>query len=75
MKSTEIKTRAETKSGCARLISSYSTHFQSPGILPPNGEHMLSSVFLPQKSQKPILSQVQVPEAEVEAGGVNRTDK
>ena len=76
-KSREIKTRAErTIVRVDRLIPSHSTHFQGPGILPPNEEHVLRSVLLPQKSQQPILSQIQVTKAGVQTGAVNgRTNK
>lgn len=57
-------------------MSSHSTHFEVPGILCPNPEHVFLRVLLPQKSQQPKLSQAQATEAGVQTGGVNsKTNK
>ena len=61
-------------------MSSHATHFQVPGILCPNAEHVLLRVLLPKNKDHTAaskLSQVQgAGEAGAQTGGVNsRTDK
>ena len=76
-KSREKKMRAErTIVRVDKWIPSRSTHLQGPRVLLPNKKHVFLSVLLSQKSQQPVLNQVQVTELGVQTGGVNsKTNK
>lgn len=58
-----------------KLIPSRSTHLQGPRVLLPNKQHVFLSVLLPQKSQQPVLNQVQVTELGVQTGRGEQQDQ